>query len=469
MTTARALARLPSGAPNIDLVLGGGLVSNAVNLIIGPPGAGKTILAQQYLFTNATEERPGIYLATVSEPLEKILRYGQTLAFFDQKAVGSSVFYEDLSGAMNAKGLPGVLLQVDRLLKERRPGIVVIDSFKALHPYAENQGDFRRFLHDLAARLSVVPVTSFWVGEYGRDDATEAPEFAVADAIVSLHSERAAERERRVLQVLKLRGSAFMSGQHAYRLSGEGFDVFPRLADSIDVSSYKISRDRISSGIPILDEMLTDGYWSGASTLVAGPSGAGKTLMGLHFVFAGARLGAPGLIATFQENPVQLENICNGFGWSLCDDNIEVMYRTPVDMYIDEWVYNLLEIVERSGTKRLMIDSLGDLMVAAGDDIRFREYVYSLLQRFSRASVSVLMTQEVPQLFGVTGLSEVGISHLSDNVVLLQYLPSQSQVKRAASVLKTRASQHDPYIRQYDITKDGFTVGKPFPDGQGLV
>jgi len=469
VTAARTLARLPSGAPNIDLVLGGGLISNAVNLIIGPPGAGKTILAQQYLFTNATKERPGIYLATVSEPLEKILRYGQTLAFFDQKAVGSSVFYEDLSAAMNATGLAGVLLQVDRLLKERRPGMVVIDSFKALHPYAENQGDFRRFLHDLAARLSVVPVTSFWVGEYGRDDATEAPEFAVADAIVSLHSERAAERERRVLQVLKLRGSAFMSGQHAYRLSGEGFDVFPRLADAIDLSSYKIHRERISSGIPILDEMLTDGYWSGASTLVAGPSGAGKTLMGLHFVFAGARLGAPGLIATFQENPVQLENICNGFGWSLSDDNIAVMYRTPVDMYIDEWVYNLLEIVERSGTKRLMIDSLGDLMVAAGDDIRFREYVYSLLQRFSRASVSVLMTQEVPQLFGVTGLSEVGISHLSDNVVLLQYLPSHSEVKRAASVLKTRASQHDPYIRQYDITKDGFTVGKPFPDGQGIV
>jgi len=459
---------VPSGAPNVDLVLGGGLLSNAINLIIGPPGAGKTILAQQYLFNNATKERPGVYLATVSEPLEKILRYGQTLGFFDQKALGASVFYEDLSAAMNDKSLSGALLQVDGLLKERRPGIVVIDSFKALHAYAENQGDFRRFLHDLAARLSVMPVTSFWVGEYGRDDATQAAEFAVADAIVSLHTERTAERERRVLQVLKLRGSAFMSGQHAYRLSGGGFEVFPRLADAIDLSSYEISRERMSSGIPILDEMLTDGYWTGASTLVAGPSGSGKTLMGLHFVFAGARLGEPSLIATFQENPVQLEHICKGFGWSLREDNVEVMYRTPVDMYIDEWVHNLLGIVERSGTKRLMIDSLGDLMAAAGDDIRFREYVYSLLQRFSRASVSVLMTQEVPQLFGVTRLSEFGISHFSDNVVLLQYLPGQSQVKRAASVLKTRASHHDPHIREYDITKDGFIVGEPFADSQGL-
>jgi circadian clock protein KaiC len=131
--------------------------------------------------------------------------------------------------------------------------------------------------------------------------------------------------------------------------------------------------------------MLIDGYWTGASTLVAGPSGAGKTLMGLHFVFAGARLGEPSLIATVQESPVQLEYICQGFGWSLRHDNVEVMYRTPVDVYIDEWVHDVLGIVERSGTKRLMIDSLGDLMAAAGDGIRFREYVYSLLQRLSRA------------------------------------------------------------------------------------
>jgi circadian clock protein KaiC len=468
VTAARKPARLLSGAPNVDLVLGGGLLGNAINLLIGPPGAGKTILAQQYLFNNATKERPGIYLATVSEPLEKMLHYGQTLSFFDKEAVGSSVFYEDLSATMNERGLPGVLAQVDRLLKERRPGVVVIDSFKALHPYAESQGDFRRFLHGLAARLSVLPVTSFWVGEYGRDDATSAPEFAVADAIVSLHTERAADRERRVLQVLKLRGSGFMSGQHAYRLSGEGFEVFPRLADPADVSSYGTERHRISSGIPILDEMLVDGYWRGASTLVVGPSGAGKTLMGLHFVFAGARLGEPSLIATFQENPVQLEYICQGFGWSLRQDNVEVVYRTPVDVYIDEWVYELLGFVERSGAKRLMIDSLGDLRAAAGDEIRFREYVYSLLQRLSRASVSVLMTQEVPQLFGVTHLSQYGISHLSDNVVLLQYLAGQSRVKRAASVLKTRASGHDPHIREYDITKDGFVVGKPFSDSQGL-
>lgn len=461
--------RISSGSDRLDTVLGGGLMRNGVNLIMGLPGTGKTILAQQYLFQDATAERPGVYLSTVSEPLEKILRYGQTLGFFDSKAVGSSVFYDDLGGVLNGSGLAGVLDRVTTLLKERRPGILVLDSFKAMHPYARQNDDFRRFLHDLAARLSAFPVTSFWIGEYDVDEISDAPEFAVADAIVSLATQRTAERDVRVLQVLKLRGSGYLSGRHAYRLSSAGIDVFPRLADPVDTASYEFARGRTTSGIPILDDMLADGYWPGASTLVAGPSGSGKTLMALHYVFSGAREGNPGVIATLQENPTQLQRIVEGFGWSLREHGLEVMYRTPVDMYLDEWVYELLEIVERIGARRVMIDSLGDLRAAAGDELRFREYVYSLLQRFSRQGISAIMTQEVSEIFGVTRLSEYGISHLSDNVILLQFLRGESEVKRAITVMKTRGSAHDPRIRQFEITSEGFVLGDQFSADQTLM
>lgn len=461
-------SRLPSGNQRLDEVLGGGLLQGGINLIIGLPGSGKTILAQQYLFRNAVPERPGIYLSTVSEPLEKILRYGQNLEFFDNSALGSAVFYEDLGEVVNAEGLEGVLKRVDRLLKERRPGLLIIDSFKALSSYAD-EGNFRRFLHVLAGRLSAFPVTTFWVGEYSRDEVAEAPEFAVADAIVSLASKETSQREARLLQVLKLRGSEFRSGSHAYRLSSRGIDVFPRLADLADQGDYVLSPEQASSGVALLDEMLTDGYWKGAATMVAGPSGSGKTLLGLHFIFGGAEAGERGLIATFQENPIQLERICRTYGWSLEDEAVEVMYRTPVDLYVDEWVYELLDAVERVKADRILIDSLGDIQNAAGDEIRFREYVYSLLQRASRTGTSVMMTQEVPELFGTTRLSEKGISHLSDNVILLQYLRGDSQIKRAVTVVKTRASAHDPGIRLFDITGEGFVLGERFGADQALT
>jgi circadian clock protein KaiC len=460
--------RLPSGSDRLDAVLGGGLPLNGITLLAGRPGSGKTILAQQYLFGNASVDRPALYLSTVSEPLEKVLRYGQSLDYFDTSALGASVFYEDLGQTLNEEGLSGVLDRVTELLRQRRPGLIVIDSFKALRVYAPDAAGFRRFLHELAGRLSALAVTSFWVGEYDAADAGDAPEFSVADAIVSLSTDYTAEREVRVLQVLKLRGSGFLTGKHTYRLSRAGLDVFPRLADPLDEATYGEDAERVSSGIAALDDMLSGGYWRGSSTVVAGASGAGKTLLGLHFLFDGARRGETGVMATFQENPVQLRRIVQGFSWSLQDPGIELMYRSAVDLYLDEWVHDFLDTVQRTGARRVVIDSLGDLRAAAGDELRFREYVYSLLQRCARANVTVMMTQEVPELFGVTRLSQNGISHLSDNVVLLQFLRGDSALKRALTLLKTRGSAHDQHLRQFDITSDGVVLGEQFSPGQSL-
>jgi len=457
--------RLLSGHSRLDGVLGGGLPTDAINMLIGLPGTGKTILAQQYVFANASPERPALYLATVSEPFEKILRYGQTLRFFDPEAVGRSVFYEDLGTALNERGLVGVLEQVSALIKERRPGMIVIDSFKALSAYADAV-EFRRFLHDFAGHLSAFPASSFWLGEYGEDEIAAAPEFAVADAIISLATTRAAERESRSLRILKLRGSEFAPGKHAYRLSADGIDVFPRLADEADITGYSLDGARHSSGIAALDEMLAEGYWPGASTLCAGPSGCGKTLMGLHFIFNGIRQGEPGVLATLQEHPTQLARIVKGFGWSAEEEGVELMYRSPVDIYTDEWVYDLLEAVERTGARRVVIDSLTDLQFASPDQTRFREYMYSLVQRFSRQGVSLFMTSELPDLFQVSRLSEFGVSHLSDNVVVLQYIRDGSTVRRALTVLKTRASRHEPEIREFKITREGILLGDPFDPTQ---
>jgi circadian clock protein KaiC len=110
--------------------------------------------------------------------------------------------------------------------------------------------------------------------------------------------------------------------------------------------------------------------------------------MGLHFAFHGARHGEPRVIASLQENPTQLGRVAGGFGWSLSEPHVEVMYRSPVDICIDAWVYDLIEAVERTGARRVIIDSLTDLKIASPDEVRFREFVYSLVQRFSRRALA---------------------------------------------------------------------------------
>lgn len=447
--------RLLSGHEPLDTVLGGGLPGNAISLIMGLPGTGKTIIAQQYVFRNSSPERPAVYFSTVSEPLEKIVRFGQSLDFFDRTAIGSSVFYEDLGAAVSTHGVDGVLSRIIEVIKDRRPGLIVVDSFKALHAFADSHGQFRKFLHELAGKLTAFPTSSLWVGEYEDSEIGAMPEFAVADAILDLSIDKVGQREIRFLRVRKVRGSGFRSGDHAYRLSASGLHLFPRLADIGIEAAYELDDARVSSGIGALDGLLGLGYRPGASTLVAGPSGSGKTLMGLHFIVEGLRRGEPGVIASLQENATQLQRVAEGFRWSLSSPEVEIMYRSPVDIYMDEWVYELLQAVERTGARRVLIDSLTDLRVAAGDETRFREFVYSLVQRFSRQAVSVLMTFEIPDLFRADRLSESAVSHLSDNVVLLNYVKSDDSIGRAMCVIKTRASRHEPGIRPFTIGPDG--------------
>ncbi|WUJ70072.1 AAA family ATPase [Kribbella soli] len=450
--------RMTSGSDLLDVVLGGGLPRDAIILVMGAPGAGKTIFAQQWVFANATPERSALYLSTVSEPLEKILRYGQTLSFFDPSAVGHSVWYEDLGGVLRDRGLPGVLERVRELIRVRRPAMIVIDSFKAMHPYAGRSGAFRPFLHDLAGMLSAFPATSLWVGEYQEDEIQRSPEFAVADAIIALKSVHSAERTSRSLQVHKLRGGGFLAGTHSYRLSEDGITVYPRLADPADARDYELHGERVPSGIRALDDMLDEGYWSGASTLVAGPTGIGKTLMGLHFVFHAVNQGDGAIIATMQEDPSQLERTASQFGWSVKSDNLTLMYRSPVDLNVDQWVYELLDMIETTGASRVLLDSLADLQAAAPDETRFREYLYSLLHRSSRQGTSLMMTYELPELFGVSKLSDVAASHMADNVVLLQYKGVTGEMSRTLTVLKTRATDHRSGVRDFQITADGIVL-----------
>ncbi len=458
--------RLSSGARRLDEVLGGGLPANAINLVIGPPGSGKTILAEQYLFHNATEQRPGVFFSTVSEPFDKVLRYGGSLDFFDPDALGTRVFYDDLGNALVRNGIKSLVDQVDERLKEFEPGVIVIDSFKAIGAFAADEAEFRRFLHDLAGRLTAVSANAFWIGEYQRRATTESAEFAVADSIIAMDTKRAAERETRVLQVLKLRGSSFMTGEHAYRIRSSGIDVFPRLADAQDTGAYASGTTRDSTGIAALDTALGDGYWEGSSTVVAGPTGVGKTLMGLHFAFSAAQQGRPAVLATFQENATQLGRIAAGFGWTFDDPCISLLSRSPVDLYIDEWVYDLLDRIDAVGASRVVIDSLGDILLASPDEMRFRELIHSLVQRCTRRKVSLLFTYEVAELFNATRLSDSNISNLSDNVVVLEYYRTGSDVRRSLTVLKTRGSGHTPEVREFHIGTDGLTLGDPVEAGR---
>jgi circadian clock protein KaiC len=461
------IKRLSSGQANLDAVLGGGIPEHSIVLVAGAPGTGKTMLAQQYVFTNGTPESPSLYVTTATEPLEKVVRFGQELDFFDRGAVGRRVIYEGVGDTLAVEGLSGVMDRLVTLLAQIRPGVLVIDSFKALAPYAADQLEYRRFVAELVGRLSAVPVTSLWVGEYDASELMLAAESAVADGIISLSSAEVDQRTTRYLQVMKLRGGSFLSGQHAYRLGSGGLQVFPRLAEVADVTPPADGASRLSLGGDGLDALVEGGVWPGTTTLVIGPSGAGKTMLGLGFLARGAREGRRGVFATLQESPIQMDRQLRAMDGEMdrgrLDQMITFHHGSPVDIYIDEWVHDVFATLERTGSDLLLVDSLSDLRLSVADGKRFDEYVYSFVQRLGRKGITALMTLESRPVFSLSGMVSTSLSNLADNIILLAYQVEETDVRRVVHVLKSRASTHDAAIREFGISAAGISVGEPIP------
>ena len=160
------IPRIPTGCSGLDEVLYGGIPVNTITVLMGAPGTGKTILAEQLAFANATAKEPALYLTTLSEPLEKFITHGQSYGFFDASRIGQSIFYEDLGLVLRDQGITKLPEVVADLFATYKPRFVFIDSFKALNELMANAVERRTVIYDLASVLSSYACTTFLVGEY---------------------------------------------------------------------------------------------------------------------------------------------------------------------------------------------------------------------------------------------------------------------------------------------------------------
>jgi circadian clock protein KaiC len=463
------LEKLSTGIPNLDRILNGGLPRNSVNVIAGPPGTGKSILAQQMVFHNARADDRAPYLVTVSEPTVKMLRYNQRFTFFDAERVGKNVIYLDLGSTLLQGGLEDVTRQIEEYIEEYSPVVLAIDSFKALHEVAKDVPQLREFAYRLAIRLTTWGTTTLMVGEYTRESIYETPIFAIADGIFYLdHAVRGMQTER-YLEVLKMRGDGYFDGKHPFSIGSDGITVYPRLTTPAVLEPYPVGERRLSLGVPGLDDMTHEGVLSATSTLVAGSAGTGKTLLGLHFLLEGIRRGESGLLITFQETPSMLRAFSGGFGWHLeqleAEGQLYLLYSSPVELSVDQHAETIRQCIGETGARRIVMDSLKDIELATPDKVRYKDYTYSMVNDFRRQGITSLLTAEIPEMFGHFTVSEYDVSFVTDNVILMRYVEIEGHVARALSVLKMRGSDHDKSVREFEIRpQTGIEVLQPFSD-----
>ena len=452
--------RMSSGNAEADHILGGGFPANSINIVMGHPGSGKTIFAEQLIFHNAGEDRPILYLTTLSEPLTKVVRYLQEFEFFDEARLGTDVIYEDIGPQLAKGGAAALIPLLEVAIRTLSPKVIVIDSFKAVHDLAPSVVERRQLVYEMTSLLTAFGTTAFLLGEYTEHDILLYPEFAVADGIVELSRRRTGSRDERFFRVYKLRGSRYLEGAHAFRITDSGLDIYPRLVSPQIPEGYEPPSERISTGIQGLDDMLGGGLWRGSTTLLAGPSGAGKTTIGLQFALEGARLGEPTLYMNFQENPTQLVRTIRALGIDLEDAQergLDLVYASPVELQIDSIIVDMFRRIRQRGVRRLVIDALGDLASAATDTQRLHDYLYALVQHFAVSSItSVLNFETMGNAIAGDGVQNA-MSYLSDNVLLLT-LDGDERTRRRIRVLKTRGSAHDAKVREVEITTAGLSV-----------
>jgi len=452
--------RISTGNPQADAILGGGYPSNSINIVMGQPGTGKTIFAEQMLFHNARGDRPLLYVTTLAEPLSKVVSYVQRFRFYDEAALGTSVLYEDLGVPLSKGGPQALVVYLREAIKTLSPRIIVIDSFKAIHDLAESPLEMRRLVTDLAGLLSAYDVTTFLLGEYDQENARVSPEFAVADSIVEFARNGLTARDERFLRVRKLRGSTYREGQHGFRITDAGLQIFPRLVTPRISENYKPLLERVSSGVPGLDAVIGGGLWRGSTTLVMGATGAGKTTVALQFAIDGVRRGEPTLFVNFQENPAQLRRTRAGLDPrpdQATQADLHHLYASPVELQIDSIIVTIFDQLDALGIRRVVIDALGDLSGAASDPQRFHDYLYSLMQHFVVRNITSILTFE--SVAGVTAsqLLAQRFSYMSDNVLFLE-TGGTGRTARGLRVVKTRNSGHDPHTREVTIDAGGLRV-----------
>jgi circadian clock protein KaiC len=258
--------------------------------------------------------------------------------------------------------------------------------------------------------------------------------------------------------VFKLRGSSYRQGFHALDIAPAGVQVYPRLISPVEAASYKRDVHRVPSGVPGLDPMLDGGFWAGSATLLAGPTGSGKTTMGIQFVVEGLRRGERCLLVNFQENPTQLAHQIAGIGGQLdgdARDRLELLYYSAVELSIDRIVVSIFRALRRSPIRRVVIDALGDLAVAASDPTRMHDYLYALVQHFALMGVSSLLTLETDPPIMASDESHGRMSHMADNIVFLEIREHAGIVGRTLRIAKARGIAHDLQARELVIDARG--------------
>jgi circadian clock protein KaiC len=463
--------RRPTGIAGLDRILEGGLLTSGVYIVQGPPGAGKTILANQACFHHASTGGHAVYVTLLAESHSRLFGHLRRMAFFDEAAIPDYLYYIGGYSTLASEGLEGLVTLIRGAIQKHKATLLIVDGLISAQESSPTDREFKKFLHEIQTLADLTECTVMLLTNTERASGF-FPEHTMVDGVLHLTDELSELRPLRHIRILKLRGSAPLRGLHSVRITDKGLEVRPRietafLQDSVgNVSSA--SNSKLAFGVPELDAMLRGGVRQGSITMLLGSSGSGKTVLGMQFLSEGIKQGERSLYFGFYERPEAILAKCQRVGIGGLTQGVEdglakVMWHRPVEGVIDELGESLILTVRDFRPQRLVLDGMEGFERAADFPERLSHVYSAIAQELEALGVTTLYTTETRELFSPSIQVPInGLSAATQNIILMRHIEHRASMLRVMVILKVRDDDYDARMREIQITDGGIRLVDTF-------
>ncbi len=468
-----------TGVSGLDAVLRGGLPSDRLYVVEGDPGAGKTTLALQFLLEGVRLGQRVLYV-TLSETLEELRdvasSHGWSLDGIELLELNS--LSERLQEEANYTvyhpsdvELGETTKRIRQRVEELNPERVALDSVSELKILSQTSVRYRREILGLkqffAGRKCTVLVLDDRTTREGEQQLQ-----SIAHGVLSM--ERAGREygtTRRQFHIVKMRGVNFLDGRHDFVIRTGGIEIYPRLAASEGPAAEPGAV--ASSGSQEFDLLLGGGIDRGASALLLGPAGCGKTTLCSRFLLAALKRGESVACYLFEESRETFLRRSEGFGMEfgayLASGLLELVQVDIGELSPGEFANRVRQRVEQKNTSFVVIDSLNGYLNGMPSERFLLIHMHELLSYLGRKGVITILTIAQHGMLGPSMQTPIDVSFLADTVILLRFFEAAGEVRQALSVVKKRRGKHERTLREMRFGATGIVIGDILRDFEGVL
>lgn len=470
--------RIETGVSGLDDILGGGLPAGQMYLLEGTPGTGKTTLAMQFIMAGIRGGQNALYV-TLSESKDELQSTARSHGWNPKEISIEEFIPEEASLSPEQQytvfhpsevELATTVKKLTQLIEERKPTRLVIDSLSELRLLAADTMRYRRQLLALKQFFAGRDTTVMLLDDRSAEGSDMQLQ-SIAHGVLRLDRlKQSYGVNRRHIEILKMRGSKFREGFHDYTIETGGVCIYPRLVANEHDSSF--TDERVKSGIASLDAMFGGGINRGSSTLLVGPTGAGKSTLAMQYAYTAATGGRRAIVYSFDEVLRTAQERAEALGLRVREEiakgTLAMSQIDPAELSPGEFVWQIRRDVEENDTRVVVIDSLNGFLNAMPGEKDLTLQLHELVAFLNQKGVLtfIILTQH-----GLVGnmQTEIDVSYLADTVVLLRYFEADGEIRQVISVLKQRVGRHERSLREFCLDENGIGVGEPLRNFRGIL